>query len=92
VVASALLSRVTGALCSTLASRHQRSPLSFTFPEDSNGNGQQRLSDPILYPTSNPADGRRAARTLKRSMTSPAALSSALLSPVCCSPPPWSLN
>ena len=70
-VANALLSRVTGALGSTLSIEDiNEIRLSFhVFPEDSGGNGNGNPSDPILYPDlGSDMDRKRGSRILKRSM------------------------
>ena len=70
-VASALLSRVTTALASTLSIEDiNEIRLSFhVFPEDPGSNGNGKPSDPFLYPDLGPdLDRKRAARLVKRSM------------------------
>ncbi len=70
-VASALLSRVTSALGSTLGIEEiNEIRLSFhVFPEDSGGNGNGKPSDPFLYPDLGPdMDTKKGSRILKRSM------------------------
>jgi lipopolysaccharide/colanic/teichoic acid biosynthesis glycosyltransferase len=70
-VASALLTKVTNALCTTLSIEQiNEVRLSFhVFPESSNEHGHGGPTDSALYPDlEQPSDTKRAARLIKRSM------------------------
>lgn len=70
-VATALLSRVTQALCGTLGIEDiNEIKISFhVYPEDPGSNGHGGQSDPALYPDLGAGGGRRqASRLVKRSM------------------------
>ena len=82
-VASALLTRVTNALCTTLSIEQiNQVKLSFhVFPEHSNGNGAGGPTDSALYPDLKQTnDPKRAARIVKRSIDIAGSLFALILS------------